>query len=357
MARNKSQTIGPLGRTPARSSRPNPVRPPPKAKPPSRGPIEVPPERGAITRWLRGAFLTNLGLKFLSLVLAVTVFLLVNTDRDREITTTVGIAYTLPDDKVLVSERIEDVHVTIKGPWRKLRGFDAREIDRINLDLRHANGGELAITPEMIHVPAGMQVIQISPRFVRVVFDKRVEKLVEITPALVDHPQHGYVVAEAKAVPATAKIRGAEGTLRALTSIRTRQLSLEGRTDSFTIDTEVVPPDGIDLEGSAIVNLQVHLDEELVTRKLPGLVVAVRGDGIDPARWKIVPGQVDVTLTGALLAVEKAKDTMVAVVKLVPAEGKAREVDVTIEGLPPGIGVKLSPERVKVVPVVVPNHP
>ena len=39
------------------------------------------------------------------------------------------------------------------------------------------------------------------------------------------------------------------------------------------------------------------------------------------------------------------------VVKLSATDSKAREVEVTVEGVPPGIGVKLSPERVKVAPV------
>jgi YbbR domain-containing protein len=79
-------------------------------------------------------------------------------------------------------------------------------------------------------------------------------------------------------------------------------------------------------------------------------VVGVRGEGIDPAKWTVTPAQVEVTLTGALLAVEKAKAAMAPVVKLTTGEGKPHEVDVVIDGLPPGIGVKISPERVKVSP-------
>jgi hypothetical protein len=43
-----------------------------------------------------------------------------------------------------------------------------------------------------------------------------------------------------------------------------------------------------------------------------------------------------------------------AVAKL-PVDGKPREVEVTIEGLPPGVGVKLSPEHVKLAPVKLPT--
>jgi YbbR domain-containing protein len=345
--RPKQETLGSLGRAPARTSKIPPLPPPP---------VEPPPERGAVRRWIHGALFDNVGLKFLSMVLAVTVFLLVNTDKDREITARVGVSYTLPEDKVLVSERLDEVRVTVKGPWQRLRKFDEREIDRVNLDLRRAANGDVTITPDMIHLPSGLAVTSISPRSVRVQFDRRIEKVVEVTAQVSGRPQHGYTISEIKPQPATIKVRGAETALATLSAIHTREVSLEGRAESFVAETDVVPPDGVDMEGSPQVLLHVTVDEELVTRKLPGLVVAVRAasggnDNIDPARWTVTPAQIEVTLTGALLAVEKAKATIAPIVKLSANDTRARDVDITIDGLPPGIGVKLSPERVKVTPV------
>jgi len=344
--RPRSQTIGTLGRSPARAATPLPVAPPPP--PPSS-------DRGPVRGWLRSAMFDNVGLKFLSIVLAVTVFLLVNTDKDREITARVGVSYTLPEDKVLVSDRIDEVRVTIKGAWRRLRKFDEREVDRINLDLRHAPSGELGISNDMIHLPSGVTITSVSPRSIHVAFDKRIEKVVEVTPAITGRPQHGYIVAEVKPVPATIKLRGGEGMLAALTAIRTHEISLEGRTDSFVAETEIVPAGGVEVVGNPQVAVQIHVDEELVTRKVPGMTVVPRGDG-DTTRWRITPPQVDVTLTGALLAVEKARSSIVPVVKLTP-DLKPREVEVTIDGLPPGIGVKISPEHVKLKPASSPPAP
>ena len=339
--RPRSQTIGMLGRVPARAITPLPIIPTPP--PPERG------ARGAIRGWLRGAMLDNVGLKFLSMVLAVTVFLLVNTDKDREITARVGVSYMLPEDKVLVSERVDEVRVTIKGAWRRLRKFDEREVERINLDLRRSSSGEISIANDMIHLPSGVTVTSINPRAVHVAFEKRVDKVVEVTPAIAGRPQHGSIVIEVKPVPATIKLRGGESMLAALTAIHTREISLEGRSDSFVEETAIAPTEGVEGVGNPHVSVQIHLDEELVTRKLPGVTVVLKSDA-DAARWKITPPQVDVTLTGALLAVEKARSSLVPIVKLTP-DIRTREVEVTIEGLPPGIGVKISPEHVKLAPV------
>jgi len=338
--RKRPDTISGMGRSPSRQTPQTPINKPK-------------PDHSAdrpLRRWIHSALFDNVGLKFLSMVLAITVFLLVNTDRDREITARIGVSYNMPSDKVLVSERLEEVRVTIKGPWQRLRKFDERELDRINIDLRNVQSGDVTITPDMITLPSGLSITSISPRTVRVAFDRRVDKIVEISPQLAGRPLHGYVVSEVKANPSTIKVRGAEGTLAALTSIRTREISVDSRAESFLADTELVTPESVEPVGGSQVSVQVSIDEELVTRKLPGLVVGLSGDA-DPAKWQVSPAQVEVTLTGALLAVEKAKAALVPVVKLSANDTKAREVPVSIEGLPPGIGVRISPERVKISPV------
>lgn len=338
--RKRPDTISGLGRAPARSSNrmaaPNP---------------DPPRDRFSVREFIHDALFENVGLKFLSLVLAITVFLLVNTDRDREITARVGVSYTLPDDKVLVSERLDEVRVSIKGPWQRLRRFDERELERINLDLRRAQSGDVYITPDMIELPSGLRVTSISPRTIRVIFDRRVEKLVEVTPHLVGRPMHGYVVSESRAMPATVKVRGGERALKALTSVRTSDVSVDGRAESFITEAKVLAPDDVEPAGTGDVQVQVLIDEELVTRKLPGQVVQVAGEGVDPARWQVTPAQVEITLTGTLLAVEKAKAALTPVVRPSATDTRPREVPVTIEGLPPGVGVRISPERVKISPV------
>lgn len=339
--RKRADTIGGLGRSPARKDPPPPVRPP----------VEPPSERYGIRKFIHGALFENLGLKFLSMVLAITVFLLVNTDRDREISARVGVSYTLPDDKVLVSDRLDEVRISIKGPWQRLRRFDERELDRINIDLRRAQAGDVYITPDMVTVPSGLRVTSISPRTIRVAFDRRVEKVVEVQPQLVGRPMHGYVVSEVRPLPTTVKVRGAERALKMLAAVRTQEVSVDGRAETFSTETKILTPDDVEPAGSGDVAVQIQIEEELVARKLPGQAVRVTGDGIDPTRWQVSPAQVDITLTGTLLAVEKAKAALSPVVKPSASDTRPREVAVSIEGLPPGVGVKISPERVRISPV------
>lgn len=346
--RSRHESISSLGRVPSRVPRPATPLPP---LPPTQ-----PPESGGIRRWIHGALFDNLALKFLSLVLAITVFLLVNTDRDSELTARVRVLRTPPPpDKVLVSDLPQEVTVTIKGSWRRLREFDERELQPIDLDLRDASSGDITITNGMIHtdrgqLPLGLSIASIEPRTIHVVFERKVQKVVAVNPTVTGHPSHGYLVTGVRAEPPTIVVRGAEGTLSALSSIATREVSVDNRSESFVEETDPAPPDGVELVGTPKIVLHIAIDEELVTRKFPGIAVGVRGDGVDPTKWQVKPAQVDVTLTGALLAVEKARAAMAPVVRLTTNERGSREIDVSIDGIPPGIGVKLSPERVRVVP-------
>jgi YbbR domain-containing protein len=346
--RQRSETIGSLGRSPARHQQTRPLPTSPSLPPPPSEPKRV---RNVVRDWFHGAIFDNLGLKFLSMVLAVTVFLLVNDDQDREIRVGVGVSYLLPADKVLTSDRVDEVRVTIRGPERRVRRFDERELSRISIDLRSARDGEIVFTADMIQPPAGLEITSIEPRSVRVAFDKRTEKLVEVTPIVAGHPQHGYVTLEIKATPATVKVRGAEKTLAALTSVRTREISVEGRVDPFAESTQLLAPEGIEILGPDTVSVEVKLGKELVTRAVPDLRVEVVGEGVDPARWRVEPKQVEVTLTGALLAIEQAKASMRPVVRVTAADKTPREVAIVVEGVPPGIGVRISPERVRLAPV------
>lgn len=311
---------------------------------------DPPGDRGTVRRWIRGALLDNLGIKLLSLVLAATVFLLVNTDKEREIRVRAFVEYKYPADKVLISDRLDEVTVTIKGPWRRLRSFDERELNRIMLDLSAAPTGDIPITNDMVSLPPGLSVVSIAPSAVRVAFDRRIEKTVEVTPVTVGRPQHGFIVTEQKVVPAAVKVRGGERLLAALTQVRTHEVNVQGRADPFTAQIDLAPPEGVEVDPGLRVAVSVRIDEELVTKRLPGVPVVVRGDGVDPARWAVDPAHVEVTLTGALLAIDKAKDKLAPYVKLTPADKGPREGEVMIDGIPPGVGKRLSPERVRVAP-------
>ncbi len=308
---------------------------------------------GRWRRWalaLREAVTANLGLKALSLILALTVYLLVNSDRDREITLHVGTSFTLPEDKVLVSERLPEVRVTVRGPWRRLRRLDEREIDRVSFDLTRVSGGEVPITPDLVRVPSGVSVVDVSPRSLRVAFEKRVEKTVAVATATAGRPLHGFAVTSVTAKPATVSARGAQGAIAALSAIRGREVRVDGRSDTFEQETELLPPEGVTLTGSGRATVRVEIKEELVSQRLGALPVRVRVDGVDSGRFAVKPEKVEVTLTGSLLSVERAIAAGVtAQVRPGVGANPGSELEVMVETQVPGVGVTFAPARVRLL--------
>jgi YbbR domain-containing protein len=308
------------------------------------------PSSGGVGAWLRGALFDHLPIKALALVLTLTVFLLVGSDEDREIAARIGVSYVLPPGKVLVSERIDEVKVTIKGPWRRIKRFDEREIDRITLDLSRVVAGEGPIPNDAVHLPAGLSLTSITPRAVRVAFENRVEKVVDVAPALVRKPVHGFTLAAegARPEPPRVTVRGAEGAIAALQQVRTQEISLAGRRQSFVAEVALLPPDGVDVDWKGAVVVSVPVTEQLVTTAVEDVKVTVAGDA-DAARWRTEPAEVTVELTGGLLAVERAIAGGVTVKAIVTPElaGRGGNVRLTTSDLPPGVGVALRPADVR----------
>ena len=69
-------------------------------------------------------FADELPIKILSMVLAVTLFVLVRNDKDATSGAYVKVIYTLPEDRVLVSDPVPEIKVSVRGPWTKLQHLD-----------------------------------------------------------------------------------------------------------------------------------------------------------------------------------------------------------------------------------------
>ena len=306
-----------------------------------------------VRTWVHGALFDNVGLKFVSLVLALTVFILVNTGQDREIVARVGVSYTLPDDKELVSGKIDAVRITVRGPWNRIRHFDERELDRVDLDLTHVRGGDVPITPAMIKLPAGLTLTSITPRFVHVVFEAiRTKEQVRIEPVFAGDPAHGYAVDEAalaRALPHVT-VRGADGAVSALSSVHTETIPLAGHDQTFTADIQLTPPDGLTVAPDRL-RIEIPIVKKTEDRTLDSLPVAIEGDA-DPAKVKIDPVSVDVVLHGNVLDIERLAASGVHVHVDVSAADAARPhaAPVVVEDLPPAVTYHVVPAQVMVAP-------
>ena len=307
---------------------------------------EPAPRRG-VGAWVRGALVEHVPLKILAFILTLTVFLVVgSSDEEREIRARVGVRYVLPEGKVLVGERIDEVRLTIKGPWRRIKRFDERELDQITIDASKRTG-EVTITPDMIDLPEGLSVSSIEPRAVRVAFENRVAKEVEVAPVLTGRPATGYAVVHGgvRADPATVVVRGAETVVSAMSQVRTQDIAVDGRNGDFEVEATLLPPDGVDIDWAGAVTVTVPVAGRWHG---PAPVVAVGEDGA-PVKVALAPAEVEVELTGSRAAI----DSLVArgvrpTVKLPRGVPDGAVAQVAVDGVPSGVQVVVRPAEVRV---------
>ena len=311
----------------------------------------------AVSRTLRAIFLHNAALKFVSLVLAITLFILVNTNKEAIIGVNVGVSYELPEDRVLVSERVDQVRLAIKGSWRRIKRFDERELDRIHVDLTNMRSGPYSFSDEAIHLPEGLTLLSINPTTIPVAFERRVQKTVPVTVPTSGAPARGYKAKRILAKPSRITIRGAESAVRSIESVSTRELSLEGRDESFTevmrLETPQTTPRGlVEIADNGLVEVEAEMVEEMSTHTLSGVEVQViAGPGFNASaedRFETEPRTVDVVLHGPLLVVESFQEGLVAYVTAHAEDqgGRTREAAVQIANVPEGVGVEIKPDEV-----------
>jgi YbbR domain-containing protein len=305
---------------------------------------------------IKGAFVDNLRLKFVALVLSVTLFILVNSDKDAVIGAHIGVSYTMPEDKVLVSEPVDQVRITVKGSWRRIKRFDEREVGNIHVDLTNFVSGEYQFQEDELRLPDGLELLSINPPSIRVTFESRAEKSVPITIPTTGTPPRGYKVDRIVANPSHVVVRGAESVVAAISGVRTREINLDRRTKSFTETPALVKPEAyLEIVDTNAVEVDVRLIEELVMRELGnmpvGIVAGSTLPGVTADRFVTEPAEVKVVVRGSVLAVERVGENVVPIVRVFAedlAPGTARERDVAVLDAPDGVSFELIPRRVTV---------
>jgi YbbR domain-containing protein len=298
----------------------------------------------ALRGWLRGAVLDNAPIKFVSLVLAVTVFILVNTGQDVIIRPEVGVSYTMPTDRVLVSETVPTITLELRGSWRRTKRFVDSSLQRIHVDLRDRPDGLFAFTPDMIRVPPGLELLGIKPQTMRLEFEPMASKSVPIVVDTVGRPASGYRVGNLRPLPQMVSVRGAKSRIDELEELRTLPIVLDGKQASFIENVELVADKDVEIVGRSSVDVEVSLVEELAKRVVEGVAVAVRnadsrGPPLDAV--ETIPAEVTLILHGSQDALDEALEEPLfpyvtvtpAALDSAPADGLRLPVSLGVSGV------------------------
>jgi hypothetical protein len=192
---------------------------------------------------MRTRFLENLGLKLLSVALALSLWAVVLGDQKVEIAMAVPLEIKdLPRDLVLVNELPETLEVRVRGPKTLVATLTPREVDWLGLPKSFAEGENVIwVRPEAVRVPRGIEVVGVTPQRVRVVLDAVVVREVEVSPRIEGAPPKGFVLRRVTSTPPRIRMTGPKSELRTLTRVYTLPINLEGQEASFSTRAMLEP--------------------------------------------------------------------------------------------------------------------
>ncbi len=192
---------------------------------------------------MRTRFLDNLGLKLVSLGLAVFLWAVVLGEQKVEVTLSIPLEIKdLPRDVVLVNEPPDSLEVRLRGPKTQVTAMAPREVTFEGLPKDFVEGENLiTIRPEAVRVPRGIEVVGVTPRRIRVVLDGMAVREVEVSPRIEGSPAKGFVLKRVTSSPPRVRIAGPKHELGRLTRIYTLPINLEGQTASFSTRAMLEP--------------------------------------------------------------------------------------------------------------------
>jgi YbbR domain-containing protein len=172
----------------------------------------------------------HLGLKVLSLALATVLWLTVAGEHLVERGLRVPLEFrNIPQALEIVGATPDTVDVRLRGSSAVLSRLQPGDIVAV-LDLSNARAGSriLAIRPEEVRAPFGVEVAQVMPATLELDLEKSAQRTVPVVPKTDGDPGPGYVVGRMSAEPSTVTIVGPESRVRQIAEAHTEPINIAG---------------------------------------------------------------------------------------------------------------------------------
>jgi YbbR domain-containing protein len=161
----------------------------------------------------------------------------------------------------LQTEAPSTVDVRVRGGSGTLSRLSPVDIVAV-LDLRDAHPGQrlFHVTPDQVRVPFGLEIVQITPATIALVFETSASKQVPVVPAIEGRPAPGFVVGRMSADPAMVEIVGPESSVKRAAAALTEPVSVAGARDNVRHTVTVGMLDStlrLRTSRSAIVDVQI----------------------------------------------------------------------------------------------------
>jgi YbbR domain-containing protein len=195
--------------------------------------------------FIREFFLRNTSLKLVSLVAAVLLWMAIGLEPVREVAIAVPIENEPPkQDLVISSETASQVQVRVRGPAAVVHSLGPNDVHAV-IDLSAATPGEHTydLTAARIRVPRDVEVVQITPSQIRMSFDNRGSKKVEVRARVMGSSAPGFRLQDVKVDPEFVTIVGPAKRVEAIDAVTTDPVDASGVMGPATFTSHVYVSD------------------------------------------------------------------------------------------------------------------
>ena len=197
--------------------------------------------------WLRNLLTEHLGYKLLSLALAVTLWIAVGSDPVTEATFRVPVEFVnVPANLELLTEQ-PSVQLWARGPSHAIRQASAADFAvRVNAALISGPGeNTFALDAGRVSKPTPLEVKELIPSEIRVIFERTASKNVPIRPSFTGEPAPGLRVKSFTVDQSEAKIAGPASHVDPITEAATDPIDLAQLGEAKSFSTNVYVPDSL----------------------------------------------------------------------------------------------------------------
>jgi YbbR domain-containing protein len=190
-------------------------------------------------------FVQNIGLKLVSLLLAVGLWFVVAHDRIAEVEMRVPLEFhSLPENLEIDSASFTQAQIRVRGPERVIHRLEASDV-RAEINLTNVRPGERTfdLTARQVHVPQGLEVVQIIPSQFQLSFDTRTTRTVAVRARVIGTFAGGMRVFQVIADPSSIMISGPRRRVEAVESATTDPVDVSGTMTRAAFLTQAYVPD------------------------------------------------------------------------------------------------------------------
>jgi YbbR domain-containing protein len=187
----------------------------------------------------------NLGLKFLSTLVAILLWLVVAGERVVERVMRAPVEFqNLPAGLEIVGNPPDTVEVRLRGSSGALSRMGSGDMSAV-IDLETARPGRrlFHITQNQVNAPYGIDIVQVGPSTLTMEFEVSGIRSIRVEPDIDGRPAAGYEVTQVTSDPPTVEVAGPETALKLLQAAITEPVSVAEQTRTVREVVTIGVPD------------------------------------------------------------------------------------------------------------------